>query len=518
MALNTEELKGNVAVLTSVLGNTPGIKGAKGDKGDTGETGPQGPAATITIGKTTTVNSDTEASVINVGTENAAILNFAIPRGKSGVVSQPDEPTDEEVCVWVDTDEEGLVVDSLGGEGLIDSISVNGIEQEIVDKNVDITVPTKISELEDDSEIPETLYALGADYAEYFEWEDGNPNNEDRRCLFVSIVYGTKKIKKAMIGDDILGITSVDASVIGNALYKDNKSYSAVGMVGVMRVKDNGACLVGDYVIPGDNGLAIPSTNNVGYKVTDRYDDNLIEVLLAHDSEMISRLKDDVKTVEEELNNAIKDKANINQIPTKTSDLINDSGFITEHQDLSDYAKKTDIPNTSDFITEEEVDEKLKGIGGGGSKPMELITTITTTEPIDKLVIKTDAEGNALNLNEVFVELLVAPVEGASGLVQCILHNHTTYGVIGYGQQVTVNATKTQYAIYHAKYNGNGIFTMESYNMGNQSTEYFNKNIMGAATVKTVSKDTETIRQVWISKYTTSVPAGTVINIYGVRV
>ena len=39
-------------------------------------------------------------------------------------------------------------------------------------------------------------------------------------------------------------------------------------------------------------------------------------------------------------------------VPTKTSDLINDSGFLTEHQSLADYAKKSDIPDVSGFITE----------------------------------------------------------------------------------------------------------------------------------------------------------------------
>lgn len=31
-------------------------------------------------------------------------------------------------------------------------------------------------------------------------------------------------------------------------------------------------------------------------------------------------------------------------IPTKTSQLTNDSGFLTSHQDLTQYAKKTDVP------------------------------------------------------------------------------------------------------------------------------------------------------------------------------
>ena len=39
-------------------------------------------------------------------------------------------------------------------------------------------------------------------------------------------------------------------------------------------------------------------------------------------------------------------------IPSKTSQLENDSGFLTEHQSLADYAKKSEIPDVSGFITE----------------------------------------------------------------------------------------------------------------------------------------------------------------------
>ena len=41
-----------------------------------------------------------------------------------------------------------------------------------------------------------------------------------------------------------------------------------------------------------------------------------------------------------------------NKIPTKVSQLENDKGYLTEHQDLTGYAKKTDIPDVSGFITE----------------------------------------------------------------------------------------------------------------------------------------------------------------------
>ena len=50
------------------------------------------------------------------------------------------------------------------------------------------------------------------------------------------------------------------------------------------------------------------------------------------------------QTVVEALDAAIGSKANKTDIPTKVSELENDSGYLTEHQDLSEYAKKTEIP------------------------------------------------------------------------------------------------------------------------------------------------------------------------------
>lgn len=65
-----------------------------------------------------------------------------------------------------------------------------------------------------------TYHSTGADYAEYFEWEDGNPNMEDRRGLFVT--WGNNGlVKLANNGDEILGVVSVTPSVVGNA-YEDD--------------------------------------------------------------------------------------------------------------------------------------------------------------------------------------------------------------------------------------------------------------------------------------------------------
>ena len=56
----------------------------------------------------------------------------------------------------------------------------------------------------------------GADYAEYFEWEDGNPEDLDRRGLFVTL--DGEKIKIATSKDDyILGVVSATPVVEGDS-------------------------------------------------------------------------------------------------------------------------------------------------------------------------------------------------------------------------------------------------------------------------------------------------------------
>jgi len=60
--------------------------------GKRGVRGIQGEAATIEVGSTTTGEPSTPAEVTNVGTENAAIFDFVIPKGDKG--DQGDPGTD----------------------------------------------------------------------------------------------------------------------------------------------------------------------------------------------------------------------------------------------------------------------------------------------------------------------------------------------------------------------------------------------------------------------------------------
>jgi hypothetical protein len=62
--------------------------------------------------------------------------------------------------------------------------------------------------------------AGGADYAEYFEWSDGNSDNEDRRGY--TVVLDGDKIRKSTSEDaatTIIGVISDNPSVVGNNAY-----------------------------------------------------------------------------------------------------------------------------------------------------------------------------------------------------------------------------------------------------------------------------------------------------------
>lgn len=155
---------------------------------------------------------------------------------------------------------------------------------------------------------------IGADYAEYFEWSDGNPENEDRRGMLVSL--NGDRITLAH-GDDILGAVSSTPSVIGNSAdehwqgkykrdifgneildengerqlsddYDRDRAYiprsqrpewAAIGMFGRLIVCDNGKCMPNGYV-SARNGIGVPTLTKTNVRCLKRLDDSHIEVLV----------------------------------------------------------------------------------------------------------------------------------------------------------------------------------------------------------------------------------------------
>lgn len=180
-----------------------------------------------------------------------------------------------------------------------------------------------------------TVTSQGADYAEYFEWADGNPEAEDRVGYIVALKGD--KIVKAQAEDEVLGIISGTVAVLGdnyewhwsgkyltddfgrviydlvdkysepeeegeepiflgqvkvpriNPEWDSTKEYKnranraewdTVGMFGKLFVRDDGSCVVGEYAATGADGLATLATGKTNMYVMERINENIVKVLL----------------------------------------------------------------------------------------------------------------------------------------------------------------------------------------------------------------------------------------------
>ena len=208
-----------------------------------------------------------------------------------------------------------------------------------------------------------SYHTSGADYAEYFEWKDGNPEKKDQVGYFVTL--DGDKITLAQPGDFVLGIVSGNPCIIGNSdetwlgfyLYddfdrfikeyleyesveitppentddiplwraengveeKDGKyfqtiakvvdhetpswrlkvnpeydpekgyisradrpEWDAVGMLGVLTVRDDGTCKVNGFAKVAEGGIATAADGYVPgetYRVIARVNDNAVKVI-----------------------------------------------------------------------------------------------------------------------------------------------------------------------------------------------------------------------------------------------
>ncbi|MCL2298741.1 MAG: hypothetical protein FWC27_01170 [Firmicutes bacterium] len=162
------------------------------------------------------------------------------------------------------------------------------------------------------------VYTGGADYAEMFEWLDGNAAGEDRRGYFVTLEG--EYIRIATDRDDyILGVVSSGPSVVGDAqgcgwqgmylrdewgalIYEwaegqqqpvlnpaydaslpylpraQRPEWAAVGMLGKLLVLDDGSCRPNGYCRPGARGIATACAH--GCRVLQRRGANRVLICL----------------------------------------------------------------------------------------------------------------------------------------------------------------------------------------------------------------------------------------------
>jgi hypothetical protein len=180
--------------------------------------------------------------------------------------------------------------------------------------------------------------SMGADYAEMFEWQDGNPEGEDRIGYIVTL--DGDKIRKAQLGDEVLGVISGTAAVLGdsaamnwkdkyvtdefgriiydmveefrtvknretgeetkesigffkhpriNPNFNPDKTYipreerpewGKVGLMGKLYARDDGTCVVGGYATVGVDGILTYSETPTNICVMKRTNENIVFVML----------------------------------------------------------------------------------------------------------------------------------------------------------------------------------------------------------------------------------------------
>lgn len=149
-----------------------------------------------------------------------------------------------------------------------------------------------------------TVTSQNADYSEIGEWADGNTNDEDRIGYFVAVdpsTAGTTMVK-ASSTMDVRGVTVTAPAFSGNCAAEKFdadtgellKQYDYVAVMGLVSVIDNGTCTVNERCMPDDDGMAIPSTNNMGYQVIDRIDSTHILIAVEPGADMLNRIKTSV--------------------------------------------------------------------------------------------------------------------------------------------------------------------------------------------------------------------------------
>lgn len=182
-----------------------------------------------------------------------------------------------------------------------------------------------------------SYHSSGADYAELFEWADGNPGGEDRIGRFVTL--DGDKMRLAQPGDPfVLGVVSGFPSVVGDAFddqwqgmyqcdvygrpiweeaeiqegtgtaseagaagrtrtvrrrklnpdYDPEQAYiprskrpewGCVGLMGKLTVIDDGNCQVNGWCAPGAGGIAVHSEERTDFRVIHRIDATHVRVL-----------------------------------------------------------------------------------------------------------------------------------------------------------------------------------------------------------------------------------------------
>lgn len=185
--------------------------------------------------------------------------------------------------------------------------------------------------------------------------------------------------------------------------------------------------------------------------------------------------------------------AKTENIPTKVSQLENDKEYLTEHQDLTDYAKTEVIP------TDEHINGLIEDKMGG---EYELIETITLAEDVEVMEITLD------NLKDLYMVFTSPPQlsENRDLNVNVIFDGSLRWYHYCMNFLTTTVGHKSFFSI---RKNYNKLSAAQGYNGGNlfqANNIRYTERIMSVDCITGIRMET-----------TKKIPAGTTIEIWGVR-
>lgn len=144
-----------------------------------------------------------------------------------------------------------------------------------------------------------SVTSAGSDYGEVGTWSDLNPDSEDRLYRFVTISGSARNIAIANSTDQIVGTSNIKENVgfIGNYTpgAESDRSKVIVSILGVSYVKTSDSTIAAnDRVMSDDQGYAVKSNNNLGYRVLSVPEEGLLEIVVSPNTDMVQRIKTDM--------------------------------------------------------------------------------------------------------------------------------------------------------------------------------------------------------------------------------
>ena len=367
-----------------------------------------------------------------------------------------------------------------------------------------------------------TVVSSNADFAEVAMWSDKNPDNEDRLGYFVSVSKTEDgiTITKATSTSGVRGVTISHPAFSANASDDKfeneelKKEYDYVAFAGFGTVIDNGTCTVNGRCMPDDNGCAVPSNNSMGYQVIERVDDTHVLILVEPNTDMLNRIKTDIdelniNKVDKEdgkglFSGSYNDLSNKPPIPSKTSELENDSDFATNKSVAEEVAKIVagapeefdTLKEMSDWLTQHEdsaaamnsaiSDNKtaITALQSGKADKSEIPTTLPAnggnSDTVNNHTVKSDVPENAVFTDTIYddtevkgsiaelssnlSQLELSDVAGGKNLFSTKYHSKTEHGeiVINGFNSVTLSSEYWASFIINLKKNTNYTIKVNS--------------------------------------------------------